>query len=163
MSYICAILSVVGGICRTQNGGTDSCSVDASPECEPHKARISGRPNCGGRMGRQAPSQSHRFYSSGFFIPGRTLMTKRVNTRATKARNKRVIRDGAGICHLCGHPGADAADHVVPLSRGGADDLSNLRPAHHFEPCPVCGVKCNRVKSGKLVAPVIRRSRSISW
>lgn len=89
-------------------------------------------------------------------------MVSRTNTRATRARNKRVITAGGGVCHLCGHPGADAADHVIPLAHGGVDDLSNLRPAHHFEPCPTCGVKCNRVKSDRLVAPVIRRSGSLA-
>lgn len=34
-------------------------------------------------------------------------------------------------CHLCGRPGADTADHVVPRSKGGAVfDLANGRPAH---------------------------------
>lgn len=34
------------------------------------------------------------------------------------------------ICHLCGCDGADTADHIVPRSRGGTDELANLRPAH---------------------------------
>ena len=34
------------------------------------------------------------------------------------------------ICHLCGRPDADTADHVVPRSKGGPDALDNLRPAH---------------------------------
>jgi 5-methylcytosine-specific restriction endonuclease McrA len=40
-----------------------------------------------------------------------------------------VERDG-GVCHLCGLPGATSADHVVPVSRGGRDELANLRAAH---------------------------------
>lgn len=35
-----------------------------------------------------------------------------------------------GVCHLCGEPGADTLDHVVPLSRGGSNGVGNLRPAH---------------------------------
>jgi 5-methylcytosine-specific restriction endonuclease McrA len=38
------------------------------------------------------------------------------------------------VCWLCGLPGANTADHVIPRSRGGAVyDLNNLGPAH--KPC----------------------------
>lgn len=80
---------------------------------------------------------------------------KRKSTRATRARNAKVVRDGNGICWLCGHAGSDAADHKIPLARGGSDTIDNLAPAHHFTPCETCGVKCNRVKSDKLIAPVM--------
>lgn len=48
----------------------------------------------------------------------------------------RVLRRDHGICHLCGQPGADTADHLVPASLGGTDDLSNLAAAHH-DPCNI--------------------------
>lgn len=81
----------------------------------------------------------------------------RVNTRAKRAENRRILR-ASDVCHLCGHAGADAVDHVIPLARGGADDVTNKRPAHHDTACPTCSVKCNRVKGDKLVAPIVRRS-----
>lgn len=38
----------------------------------------------------------------------------------------------SNICWICGKPGADTVDHVVPRSLGGAvADRSNLRPAHY--------------------------------
>lgn len=35
-------------------------------------------------------------------------------------------------CHLCRQPGATTADHLLPRSKGGSDDVeTNLRPAHY--------------------------------
>lgn len=48
----------------------------------------------------------------------------------------RVIRRDGGICHICGQAGADTADHVTPIAKGGTDDMSNLAAAHHV-PCNV--------------------------
>jgi 5-methylcytosine-specific restriction endonuclease McrA len=41
-----------------------------------------------------------------------------------------VVARDHGVCWLCGRPGANSADHVVPHSRGGTDALENLRAAH---------------------------------
>lgn len=38
------------------------------------------------------------------------------------------------ICHVCGHPGSDQADHVIPLAENGPDTTANMRPIHS-EPC----------------------------
>jgi 5-methylcytosine-specific restriction endonuclease McrA len=49
------------------------------------------------------------------------------------------------ICWLCGHPGADSVDHVVPIRKGGeAYDLANLRPAHF---------SCNSRKKDRAIQP----------
>lgn len=48
--------------------------------------------------------------------------------------NRVVLRNYYGVCHVCGQPGADEVDHVIPLSEGGADDYHNRRPIHS-EPC----------------------------
>ena len=43
-----------------------------------------------------------------------------------------VIRRDLGICWLCGNPGADTADHVLPVSTHPHLEYSatNLRAAH---------------------------------
>ena len=54
----------------------------------------------------------------------------------------RVIKRDHGICHLCGQPGADSADHLTPVALGGAlYDMTNLAAVHHnVQP------RCNRVR-----------------
>lgn len=49
-------------------------------------------------------------------------------------RARRVIRRDGGICHVCGLPGADQADHVIPTSEGGEDTEANMRAIHSL-PC----------------------------
>ena len=76
----------------------------------------------------------------------------------TRQRRNRAILAASDICHICGHPGSDAIDHVVPLARGGSDtDPLNLKPAHHDNPCPTCGRKCNRIKSDHLMPDISRK------
>lgn len=49
------------------------------------------------------------------------------NWRRLRAR---TLRMHAGVCHVCGLPGATEVDHLVPVSRGGTDLPSNLLPIH---------------------------------
>lgn len=64
------------------------------------------------------------------------------------------------LCWLCGHPGADQVDHVVPRSmdtRRDVADPTNLRPAHGVNGCPTCGVKCNQARgNGTRLTHVVR-------
>ncbi|WP_407651586.1 HNH endonuclease [Actinoplanes sandaracinus] len=48
--------------------------------------------------------------------------------------NRNVILEGSPLCALCRRVTATTADHIVPLSEGGMNELSNLRPS--------CG-RCN--------------------
>ena len=49
----------------------------------------------------------------------------------TYRRNRATILRDSPPCALCGKPGADTADHIIPYAAGGTHDLENLRPAHH--------------------------------
>lgn len=64
-----------------------------------------------------------------------------------------VIERDEGICHLCNLPGADSADHIVPVSMGGAATAQNLLAAHRG---------CNSRRSDKPLG-VIRISPSRAW
>lgn len=41
-----------------------------------------------------------------------------------------------GVCYLCQESQAVVADHIIPVSRGGSDDSSNLGPA-----CRACNIR----------------------
>ena len=45
-----------------------------------------------------------------------------------------ILNRDHGVCHVCGQPGADQADHVIPLAEGGANHTDN-GAAIHAEPC----------------------------
>ena len=57
------------------------------------------------------------------------------SSRATGRRDWRRTRDRIlarddRICQLCGQPGADTVDHIIPVSKGGTNNDDNLRAAH---------------------------------
>ena len=60
-----------------------------------------------------------------------THMTSPYNDPQYKANRRQILSDGkATICALCGKPGANTADHIVPLMFGGDHSIDNLQPAH---------------------------------
>ena len=58
-----------------------------------------------------------------------------------------VLERDNWICHECGKPGADTADHVIPQSQGGSDDMSNLAAVHDRIPPHCHRAKTNRDRS----------------
>ena len=73
-------------------------------------------------------------------IGDRALEGRRYLSTHQRRRLRIMQRDGL-LCRLCGHPIKGSSDvemdHIIPRSRGGASDDSNLQIAHGF---------CNRVK-----------------
>jgi 5-methylcytosine-specific restriction protein A len=72
---------------------------------------------------------------------------------STQDRAK-VFDASYGICHMCGLK-IDAgqeweASHRIPLACGGADDMSNISPAHR---------RCHRTHTAQVDAPLIAKVR----
>lgn len=71
---------------------------------------------------------------------------RRGGSRPWRRKVAHVIRRDNGICHLCGQPGADSADHIIPVAHGGTDHLDNLLAVHHNN-----GNKCNRLRGTRSI------------
>lgn len=94
-------------------------------------------------------------------------MSKPKRDSALAKRFRATIARSKPNCHICGEPidyqlppldpGAFVIDHVVPLHRGGADALSNIKAAHRRQPR-----LCNSKKRARIVAPIVRRCGSLN-
>lgn len=90
-------------------------------------------------------------------------MTERNSGQAKRARAR--LRATGASCYLCGEaidyklpmtdPKSFVVDHVIPLAKGGQDALSNMKAAHRRR-------DCNSKKRARIVAPIVRRSGSLS-
>ncbi|HUP72200.1 MAG TPA: HNH endonuclease signature motif containing protein [Acidimicrobiales bacterium] len=70
------------------------------------------------------------------------MTTKRIAGRILQRRRAVVLATYGPVCHLCGddvrldvgpnHPAAFQVDHLIPLYRGGTDDITNWRVSHRL-------------------------------
>src|SRR5690625_709585 len=85
------------------------------------------------------------------------------NNTTLRDNHRRIIARNKPPCWICGEPinyslkyphkESFVVDHVIPLDAGGADTLQNKSAAHNT---------CNREKSNKPHASIIKRSNSLN-
>jgi 5-methylcytosine-specific restriction protein A len=56
--------------------------------------------------------------------------TRAGSTRRYRRNRDKVLARDHRICHICGLPGADSADHLQRVTDGGDDSPAHLRAAH---------------------------------
>jgi len=92
-------------------------------------------------------------------VAGRADLT----SHAFRKVRARILAE-SDTCIVCGHAGADAVDHIQPVSKGGARlDPDNLAPIHGVKGCPTCGRKCNNEKSDRPLSQVTALVTSRDW
>ena len=71
-----------------------------------------------------------------------------------------VIAEEGGICHLCRQPGADSADHLIPVSIRPDLEMvrANLRAVHHN-----VWPRCNRKRGDKPVPATTTLRTTRDW
>ena len=79
-------------------------------------------------------------------------------------RNRDKLKARSTVCGICGkaidltlpigHPYSFNADHIVPVSKGGTHDYSNLRASHQV---------CNLKRGDKSSAPTQDQRRFREW
>lgn len=92
--------------------------------------RACSTPGCPSRVTATAPCPRHAR------VPW--LGAGRGSTRAWRVRREQILREHDYLCIACRAEGREQfaveVDHVVPVRRGGTDDLENLQPlcaGHH--------------------------------
>lgn len=132
---------------RYEQTGAVIVTIDDVDQAELHRRAAAERPDRWHRLiddwRPEAPARAKRPRAE----PDARTRQGRGGRPWRRARAQVLAR--STVCWVCGHDGADSADHVTPLALGGDPlDLDNLAPAHH-EPCPTCGRRCNAARGAR--------------
>jgi 5-methylcytosine-specific restriction endonuclease McrA len=115
---------------------------------------------CSGEIRRDSPLGGYKRYHADCSVEAKKARYRKKTVRRQSATVRpsgvsliQVVERDGWACWLCGELVDEAlprtsrmgatVDHVVPLSKGGSDELENLRLAHWI---------CNNKKSDRLVA-----------
>src|SRR5262245_26814566 len=99
---------------------------------------------CPGRCGRLIASPVVRCPACARAVDqARGTPTARGFGYEYQAKRRRILARDGYVCHLCGQHRADSVDHLVPRSRGGTNEDSNLAAAH---------LSCNSARGARIIA-----------
>lgn len=87
---------------------------------------------------------NHLDYKEIWYDQGQELFLRIVMNDSYSENREILKKTSFKICGLCGHRIKDrdlTVDHIVPLSRGGTNELNNLRLVHS---------SCNQIKGNLL-------------
>src|SRR5215472_4348099 len=89
--------------------------------------------------------------------------------RAWRRLAKQIVVRDCGRCHLCGHYGANSADHLISETEGGPTESRNLKAVHgHPKPCAACSsaagkaIYCNQIRGGYSIERAVRILRKLT-
>jgi 5-methylcytosine-specific restriction enzyme A len=88
----------------------------------PRAKKLCSNPDCTNPQ----PCPTHnRAWSTSTRQQHSTLSGSRQQQRA-----RYILQRDDTICHICGRPGSNEADHIIPLAHGGADSIENMAAIH---------------------------------
>ena len=84
----------------------------------------------------------------------------RIGGHRWRTLKNQVLTEEAGICHLCGKPGADSADHLIPIEYRPDLEFArdNVRAVHHN-----AWPRCNRKRGSKPIPATTTLHTSRVW
>jgi 5-methylcytosine-specific restriction endonuclease McrA len=107
------------------------------------RQRRAANPGSGTEYSREWRRKNHDRFALRNREAARRRQTGSAHSRVTY---RAVLERDGMVCHICGGSISDLSDlhfdHVIPLSKGGAHSLENIRPAHAL---------CNMRKSDKII------------
>ena len=94
--------------------------------------KICSSPECPNTQ--PCPEHSAKPWASSTRRQRSTLSGSRQQQRA-----RYILQRDDTICHVCGMPGSNEADHIVALAHGGTDTIENMAAIH--------AIPCHRIKT----------------